>query len=74
MQRTIDPQRNGTYKRPFTHEGNYLVDYCELTKQPPKVQTIQAKSKGGIVLIETAKTDHIWAKLKCAQYFLFSKY
>ena len=23
----IDPRRNSTYKRPFTQEGNYLVNY-----------------------------------------------
>ena len=29
----------------------------------------QAKAEGTIELIETAKIDHIWAKLKGAQYF-----
>ena len=24
----IDPWRNSTYKRPFTQEGNYLVENC----------------------------------------------
>ena len=28
----IDPQRTSTYERPFTHEGNYLVDMCLLTQ------------------------------------------
>ena len=30
---------------------------------------VQAKAKGNITLIETATIDHIWAKLKGAQYF-----
>ena len=29
----------------------------------------QAKSKGSLPLIETAKIDNIWSKLKRAQYF-----
>ena len=24
----IDPRRNSTYERPFTQEGNYLVNIC----------------------------------------------
>ena len=32
------------------------------------MQTVQAKVRDTIVLIETAKTDYIWAKLKGAQY------
>ena len=35
----------------------------------PKVQTTQAKLKGSLALIETAKIDHIWSKLKRAKYF-----
>ena len=35
----------------------------------PKVQTTQAKSKGSLVLMEVAKIDHIWSKLKGAKYF-----
>ena len=35
-------------------------------KQLPKVQMVQAKAKGTNALIETAKIDHIWAKLKGA--------
>ena len=46
-----------------------VIDCCELNKQLANVQTAQAKSKGSIVLIETAKIDHIWAKLKGAKYF-----
>ena len=30
---------------------------------------VQAKVKGTIMLIETAKIDHIWVELKGAQYF-----
>ena len=44
-----------------------VIDYCELNKQFPKVQTVQAK--GIIALIETANIDQIWVKLKGAQYF-----
>ena len=40
-----------------------------LTGNSLKVQTVQAKSIGSIVLIETAKIDHIWAKLKGARDF-----
>ena len=29
----------------------------------------QAKSKGSLALVETKKIDHIWSKLKGAQYF-----
>ena len=46
-----------------------VIDYRELNKQLPKVQTVQAKAKGTIALVETAKIDHIWAKLKIARYF-----
>ena len=41
----------------------------QLNKQLPEVQTVQAKPKGTIALIETAKIDHIWARLKGARYF-----
>ena len=30
----------------------------------------QAKSMGSLALIETAKIDHIWSKLKGARYFI----
>ena len=46
-----------------------VTDYNELNKQLPKVQSAQAKFKDSIVLIETTKIDHIWAKLKGAKYF-----
>ena len=46
-----------------------VIDYCEVNKQLPKVQTVQAKPKGIIVFIETAKIDPIWVKLKGARYF-----
>ena len=39
-----------------------VIDYMELNKQIPKVQTTQALSKGSLALIETAKIDHIWSK------------
>ena len=53
----------------LTETKRLVTNYCELNKQLPKVQTVQAKSKGSTELIETAKTDHIWVKLKGAQYF-----
>ena len=45
------------------------IDYRELNKQILKVQTTQAKLKGSLALIETAKIDYIWSKLKGAKYF-----
>ena len=53
----------------MTETKRLVIDYCELNKQLHKVQTVQAKSKCTNVLIETAKIDHICAKLKGAQYF-----
>ena len=53
----------------LTESKRLVIDYCELNKQLPKVQTAQAKSKGSITLIETAKTDNIWDKLRGAKYF-----
>ena len=53
----------------LTETKRLVIDYHELNKQLPKVQTVQAKSKGSIVFIERAKIDHIWAKLKCARDF-----
>ena len=46
----------------LTKTKRLVIDYCELNKQHSKVQTAQAKSKGSIALIETAKIDHIWDK------------
>ena len=46
-----------------------VIDYMELNKQIPKVQTTQEKSKGSLPLIETAKIDHIWSKLRGIKYF-----
>ena len=31
----IDPPRTSTYKRPFNHEGNYLVYYLLLEQNDP---------------------------------------
>ena len=53
----------------LTEIKRLVIDYCELNKPLPKVQTVQAKSKGSIVLTGTGKIDHIWAKLKGALYF-----
>ena len=50
----------------LTETKRLVIDYQEPEKQLPKVQMVQAKAKGTIVLIETAKMDHIWAKLKGA--------
>ena len=46
-----------------------MIDYRELNKQLPKIQIVQAKARGTIALIETAKIGHIWEKLKGARYF-----
>ena len=32
--RELTPQRTSTYRRPFTHEGNYLVDILEIHTVP----------------------------------------
>ena len=48
----------------LTETKRLVIDYCELNKQIPTVQTVQARSKGSIALIETDKVDHIWVKLK----------
>ena len=50
----------------LTQVKRLVIDYQELNKQLPKVQMVQAKAKGTIALIETAKLDPIWAKLKGA--------
>ena len=55
----------------LTETKRLVIDYHQLKKQLLKVQTVQAKSKGSIVLIETAKINHIWTKLKGAQHFSF---
>ena len=54
---------------PLAETKRLIIDYLELNKQIPKVQTTQAKSKGSLALIETAKIDHIRLKLKEAKYF-----
>ena len=53
---------------PLTETERLVIDYGELNQQIPKVQTSQAKSKGRLALIETAKIDHIWSKLKGTRY------
>ena len=50
----------------LTETKRLVIDYWELNKQLSKVQMVQAKVKGTIALIKTAKIDHIWAKLKGA--------
>ena len=46
-----------------------VIDYWKLNKWIPKVQTTQAKFKGRLALIETAKIDHIWWWLWGTKYF-----
>ena len=48
----------------LTESMRLVIDYCELNKQLPKVQMLQAKTNNTIMLIEKPKIDHIWAKLK----------
>ena len=50
----------------LTETKRLVIVYQELNKQLPIVQTAQAKSQGSIALTDTAKIDHIWAKLKGA--------
>ena len=54
---------------PLAETERLALNYNNLNKQIPKIQTTQAKFKGSLVLIETAKIDHIWSKLKGAKYF-----
>ena len=54
---------------PLAETKILIIDYRELNKQISKVQTTQEKSKGSLALIETAKIDHIWSKLRGAKYF-----
>ena len=53
---------------PLAKMKRLVIDYHELNKQISKVQIEQEKSKGSLALIETAKIDHIWYKLKGAKY------
>ena len=54
---------------PLAETKRLVIDYRDLNKQIPKVQTTQAKSKGSLALIETAKIDHIWLILKGIKHF-----
>ena len=49
---------------PLAEMKRLVIDYHQLSKKISKVQTIQAKSKGSLALI-----DHIWSKLKDVKYF-----
>ena len=51
---------------PLSETQRLVID---LNKQIFKVQTTQVKSKGSLALMETAKIDHIWLKLKGTKYF-----
>ena len=44
---------------PLAETKRLVPDYWKQNKQIPKVQTTQAKSKGSLVLIETAEIEHI---------------
>ena len=57
----------------LTETKRLVIDYCEHNKQLPKVQTVQAKSKGSIVLIEIAKLITFGKTERC-KVFLFSQY
>ena len=61
--------RKSNLGAPLTETKRLVIDYCELNKQIPKVQTTKAKSVGSLALIETNEIDHIWSKLKGAKYF-----
>ena len=62
------------YKAPagisLSETKRLVIDYQECNKQLPKMQMVQAKAKSAIMLIKTAKIDHIWVKLKGVQYSL----
>ena len=53
---------------PLAETKQLVIDNWELNKQILKVQTTQAKSKGGPALIESAKIDHIRSKLRGIKY------
>ena len=46
-----------------------VIDYWELNKQLPQVQTVQTKSKGMMELIPTCKMEHLLSRIKGAKYF-----
>ena len=54
---------------PQAETKRLVIDYWELNRQIPKVQTTQEISKGSLVLIETTEIECIWLKLKGAKYF-----
>ena len=56
--------RKGKPVAPLVETKRLVIGYRELDKQIPNIQTTQAKSKGSLVLIETAKTDPIQSKLR----------
>ena len=57
-------QRKNKPGAPLAATKRLIIDYQELNKQIPRVKMTQAKSKGSLALIETAKRDHIWSKLR----------
>ena len=52
---------------PLAETKRSAIDYCELNKQIPKVQSSQAKSEA---LIEIVKIEHTLSKLKVQNIFL----
>ena len=41
-----------------------VIDYMALNNQAPQVQTLQAKSKGAIVLVHTPNIEQMWSNLR----------
>ena len=54
---------------PSAEMKRVVINYQELNKHISKVQMTQAKSKGSLTLIEMAKINHIWSRLKGKKYF-----
>ena len=44
---------------PLAQTKRFVIDYPELNKWIPKVKVTQAKLKGSLALIKTAKIEHI---------------
>ena len=53
---------------PLAETKRLVIDYWELNKQIPRLQTTQAKSKGSLALIKAMKIDNIWSKFKGVHY------
>ena len=55
---------------PLKEMERLVIDYQELNKQLPWVQTVQTKSKGMLALIPIPKMEHLLTRIKGAKYFL----